>query len=164
MSGDIPLTPANFDEHKKRILEIIKNMKIEDLDSDFEMSFKEGIKMGNHANQCDSCNILHYLMAIIINKHREKTEKIKDGKVELNVTTSGDYEDNPKGALHALDKTNVAIFLISKNWLNDKRAQSEWQHASDLEKPMIYMIDKTKEEFSIDQKYLQEQYLQSQIK
>ncbi len=66
----IPLTPANFDEHKKRILDIIENIQIEDLDSDFEMSLQNGVLMGNHANKCDSCNVLHYLMAFVINKHR----------------------------------------------------------------------------------------------
>ena len=66
----IPLTPTNFEKHKKRIIQIIKNLQIEDLDSDFEMSFQAGIKMGNHANECDSCNILHYLMAFVIDKHR----------------------------------------------------------------------------------------------
>jgi len=71
----IPLTPANFDEHKKRILEIIQNIKIDDLDTDFEMSLKNGIMMGNHANNCDSCNILHYLMAFVIDKHRLEVGK-----------------------------------------------------------------------------------------
>ena len=71
----IPLTPANFEQHKKRILEIIQNIRIEDLDSDFEMSLKNGIMMGNHANQCDSCNILHYLMAFVIDKHRLEVGK-----------------------------------------------------------------------------------------
>ncbi len=66
----IPITPANFDEHKKRIIQIIENLQIEDLDSDFKMSFESGIKMGNHAFECDSCNILHHLMAFVIDKHR----------------------------------------------------------------------------------------------
>ena len=66
----IPLTPANFKEHKKRIIKIIENLQIEDLDSNFEMSLATGVKMGNHANQCDSCNILHYLMAFVIDKHQ----------------------------------------------------------------------------------------------
>jgi len=130
----IPLTPDNFDEHKKRILGIIENMRIEDLDSDFEMSLKNGIMMGNHANKCDACNVLHYLMAFVINKHRLETE------IELDVKTSGEYEYDPKGALHALDKTNVAVFVISKSWFDDKRAQAEWQHAVDLGKPMIYIM------------------------
>jgi len=66
----IPLTPANFEEHKKRILKIIEDIQIDDLDLNFEMSLKNGVLMGNHANKCDSCNILHYLMAFTINKHR----------------------------------------------------------------------------------------------
>jgi len=71
----IPITPANFEEHKKRILKIIDDIQIEDLDINFHMSLANGILMGNHANKCDSCNIFHYLMAFIINKHRLEMEK-----------------------------------------------------------------------------------------
>lgn len=70
MSDLIPITPANFDEHKKRIIQIINDIQIEDLDINFEMSLKNGVLMGNHANQCDACNVFHYLMAFVINKHR----------------------------------------------------------------------------------------------
>ena len=70
MMDVIPLTPANFEEHKKRIIQIIVNLQIEDLDSDFEMSFQSGMQMGNHAFECNSCNILHHLMAFVIDKHR----------------------------------------------------------------------------------------------
>lgn len=134
MSNFIPLTPANFEEHKKRILDIIENIQIEDLDINFEMNLQNGVLMGNHANKCDSCNILHYLMAFVINKHRLETE------VQVNVQTSGDFEHNPNGTLHALDKTNVAVFVISKSWFDDERAQVEWQHVVDLGKPMIYIM------------------------
>jgi len=72
-------------------------------------------------------------MSFTINKHRLS-------EAELNVQTSGDFEHNPKGALHALDKTNVAVFLISTSWFDDVRAQTEWQHAVDLGKPMIYIF------------------------
>ena len=75
MSDLIPITLANFDEHKKRIIEIIEDIQIDDLDINFEMSLENGILMGNHANQCDSCNVFHYLMAFVINKHRLKVEK-----------------------------------------------------------------------------------------
>ena len=75
MSSFIPLTSVNFEEHKKRILDIIENIQIEDLDSDFEMSLQNGVLMGNHANKCDSCNVLHYLMVFVINKHRLEVEK-----------------------------------------------------------------------------------------
>ncbi len=132
----IPLNPKNFEGHKKRILKIIENLKIEDLDPKFELSYEQGVKTGNHAFECDSCNILHYLMSFAINKHR----LVEDDGLELAVKTSGEFESDPKGALHALDKTNVAVFLISKEWFNDKRAQTEWQHAIDLGKPMIYIL------------------------
>jgi len=75
MTDIIPLTPQNFEEQKKRIIKIINNLNLEDLDSDFEMTFHQGILMGNHANQCDSCNVLHYLMAYVIDKHRLKVGK-----------------------------------------------------------------------------------------
>ncbi len=71
----IPLTPANFEEHKKRIIKVIDDIQIEDLDIDFHMSLKNGVLMGNHSNQCDTCNILHYLMAFVINKHRLTVDK-----------------------------------------------------------------------------------------
>ena len=71
----IPITRANFDEHKKRIIKVIEDIDIDDLDIiNFEMSLKSGMMMGNHATQCDTCNIFHYLMAIIINKHRLKVD------------------------------------------------------------------------------------------
>ena len=133
----IPLTPENFEQHKQRIMKIIENLKIEDLDPNFQMSYKQGVITGNHAYECDSCNILHYLMSFTINKHRLITPSEKQ---ELNVKTSGDFEHDPKGALHALDKTNIAVFLISKSWFDDKRAQAEWQHTIDLGKPMIYIF------------------------
>ena len=133
----IPLTPENFEEHKKRIIKIIENLQIKDLDPNFELSYEQGIKTGNHAFECDSCNILHYLMSFTINKHRLIK---KDDDIELHVKTSGDFKHDPKGALHALDKTNVAVFLISKSWFDDERAQAEWQHTVDLGKPMIYIF------------------------
>lgn len=71
----IPLTPQNFEEHKKRAIKLIEDMGIEDLDPNFEMTVKQGIITGNHANECDSCNILHYLMAQVLNKHRLVTGK-----------------------------------------------------------------------------------------
>ena len=71
----IPLTRANFEEHKKRIIKIISDIEVDDLSVDFKMSLEAGIQMGNHANQCDACNVFHYLMAFIINKHRLKVEQ-----------------------------------------------------------------------------------------
>ena len=71
----IPITRANFDEHKKRIIKVIEDIDIDDLDVNFEMSLKNGVLMGNHSNQCDACNVFHYLMAFVINKHRLKVDK-----------------------------------------------------------------------------------------
>lgn len=72
MNEIIPINSANFEEHKKRIIKVIEDIEINDLDANFEMSLENGILMGNHANLCDSCNIFHYLMAFVINKHRLK--------------------------------------------------------------------------------------------
>lgn len=71
----IPITRANFEEHKKRIIKVIDDIEIDDLDINFEMSLENGVLMGNHANQCDTCNIFHYLMAFIIDKHRLTVDK-----------------------------------------------------------------------------------------
>jgi len=65
---------------------------------------------------------------------------MKDKDVELHVTKSSDYDHDPKGALRALDKTNVAVIVISKSWFDDKQTQEEYQHAVDLGKPMIYIF------------------------
>jgi len=70
MNTNIPLTPENFEEHKKRIIKIIQDLQIKDLDPNFGMSMKQGIITGNHAYECNSCNILHYLMSFVINNHR----------------------------------------------------------------------------------------------
>lgn len=75
MTDVIPITPANFEEHKKEILKIIQDLKLEDLDPDFEMTMQQGIKAGNHASECDSCNILHYMMSFVIEQHRRELDK-----------------------------------------------------------------------------------------
>ena len=46
----IPLTPANFEQHKKRAIKILQNLKINDLDPNFVMDIQQGIITGNHAN------------------------------------------------------------------------------------------------------------------
>lgn len=75
MSDLIPITPANFEQHKKRIIQIINDIQIDDLDINFEMSLENGLLMGTHANLCDACNVFHYLMAFVINKHRMTVDK-----------------------------------------------------------------------------------------
>ncbi len=72
---------------------------------------------------------------------------------KFNVKISGDFEDDPLGALDALDKTDVAVFFISKAWFDDPRAQNEWRHVKDLGKPMIYIFDKTKK-YDVENKFL----------
>ena len=72
---------------------------------------------------------------------------------KFNVKMSGDFEDNFLGALDALEKTNVAVFFISKSWFDDVRAQSEWRHAVELGKPLIYIFDKTIK-YDVENKFL----------
>ena len=72
---------------------------------------------------------------------------------KINVKTSGDFKDNPLGALAELAKTDVAIFFISKAWFDDPRAQNEWRHVKNLDKPIIYIFDKTKK-YDVENKYL----------
>lgn len=68
------------------------------------------------------------------------SEKISKHNIEIK--TSGDFENDPQGAIDALDKTGFAVFMITKAWFDDKRAQKEWRFAKDLGKPMLYIIDK----------------------
>ena len=61
-------------------------------------------------------------------------------KYNVEVKTSGDFEDDPEAALDALEKTGFAVFMISKQWYCDMRAQKEWRFAKDLKKPMVYIV------------------------
>jgi len=63
-------------------------------------------------------------------------------KINVEIKTSGDFENDPEGAMEALSQTGFMIFFITKSWYDDKRSQKEWRFAKDLEKPMIYIITK----------------------
>jgi len=63
-------------------------------------------------------------------------------KYKTEIKTSGDFENDPQGAIDALEQTGFAIFMIGKNWYADKRAQKEWRFAKDMKKPMLYIITK----------------------
>ena len=69
------------------------------------------------------------------------------------IKTSGDFEHDPEGAIDALSKTGFAIFMISKNWFDDPRAQKEWRFAKDMKKPMVYVFDKTTK-YPVENKFL----------
>ena len=71
MTEILAITPDNFDEYKEKIIKVIQDLKIEDIDPDFRMSFEQGIKGGNHAYECNTCNVLHFMMSYIIEQHRE---------------------------------------------------------------------------------------------
>lgn len=60
--------------------------------------------------------------------------------MKLDVKTSGDFENDPEGALDALEKTGFMVFVISDSWYDDERAQNEWRFAKDIDKPMLYII------------------------
>jgi hypothetical protein len=61
-------------------------------------------------------------------------------KHHLAIKTSADFENDPEGAIDALDKTGFALFMISKHWFSDERATKEWRFARDAGKPMIYIF------------------------
>ncbi len=62
----------------------------------------------------------------------------KNNKVEIK--TSSDFEDDPQGAMDALEQSGFLVFIISDGWYDDERAQLEWRFAKDMNKPMIYII------------------------
>ncbi len=41
------------------------------------------------------------------------------------IKTSSDFENDPQGAIDALEKTGFAIFMITQKWFDDPRAQKE---------------------------------------
>jgi len=61
-------------------------------------------------------------------------------KINVEIKSSDQFENDPEGALDALSKTGFAIFIISETWLKDERAQKEWRFAKDLKKPMLYIF------------------------
>jgi len=63
-------------------------------------------------------------------------------KYKTEIKTSGDFENDPQGALDALEHTGFALFMITKNWYTDLRAQKEWRFTKDMKKPMMYIITK----------------------
>jgi len=63
---------------------------------------------------------------------------MKEHKTEIK--TSGDFENDPQGALDALEQSGFAIFMVTKSWYVDSRAQKEWRFVKDMKKPMVYII------------------------
>jgi len=61
-------------------------------------------------------------------------------KYKAEIKISKDFDNDPQGAMDALDKSGFAIFMVSKKWYTDKRAQKEWRFAKDMKKPMVYII------------------------
>ncbi len=61
-------------------------------------------------------------------------------RYKTEIKTSGEFDNDPQGAMDALDKSGFAIFMLSKKWYTDKRAQKEWRFAKDMKKPMVYII------------------------
>ncbi len=74
-------------------------------------------------------------------------------KYKREIKTSGDFENDPNAAIDALSKTGFAIFVISKNWFDDPRAQKEWRFARDMKKPMVYIFRRDKN-FCVENKFL----------
>ena len=61
----------------------------------------------------------------------------------MDIKISNDFENDPQGAMDALDKSGFLVFMITESWYGDKRAQNEWRFAKDMDKPMIYIIDES---------------------
>lgn len=62
---------------------------------------------------------------------------------KIEIKTSGDFEDDPEGAMDALDKSGFLVFMITDKWYDDERAQKEWRFAKDMDKPMVYIINES---------------------
>jgi len=75
-----------------------------------------------------------------MSKSQEEKEMKKETRYKREIKTSGDFENDPQGAMDALDKSGFIVFMIGKGWYDDKRAQKEWRFAKDMKKPMIYII------------------------
>lgn len=69
-------------------------------------------------------------------------DSAKSKKHKLSIKTSGDFKNDPEGAIDALAQTGFAIFMITKEWYEDKRAVKEWRYAKDIKKPIIYILQK----------------------
>ena len=61
-------------------------------------------------------------------------------KHKIEIKTSGDFENDPQGAMDALEQTGFMVFMISDSWYDNKRTQKEWRFAKDMDKPMVYII------------------------
>ena len=68
----IVITRKNFEQAKKFAIKVLEELKIED--GITIMGLQKGIEMGQHASECDQCNILHHLMASAIITHKRKME------------------------------------------------------------------------------------------
>lgn len=62
---------------------------------------------------------------------------------KIQIKTSGDFENDPEGAMAALAQSGFMIFMISDNWYDDERAQKEWRFAKDTNKPMVYILNES---------------------
>jgi hypothetical protein len=65
---------------------------------------------------------------------------MKSKKHKMEIKTSGDFANDPEGAVDALDKTGFAIFMINEKWFDDHRAIMEWRYAKDIGKPLLYIF------------------------
>ena len=79
-------------------------------------------------------------MTIKVRVQKKKTTK---PSYKREIKTSSDFENNPQGALDALEKTGFAVIMITKSWYKDKRAQKEWRFLKDMKKPMVYIVSES---------------------
>ncbi len=64
----------------------------------------------------------------------------KVGNHRVEIKTSGDFENDPQGAMDALAQSGFMVFVISDKWYDSERSQKEWRFAKDMDKPMVYLI------------------------
>lgn len=69
-------------------------------------------------------------------------DSAKSKKHKMSIKTSGDFKNDPEGAIDALAQTGFAIFMITEEWYDDERAVKEWRYAKDIQKPIIYILQK----------------------
>ena len=67
----------------------------------------------------------------------------KIGNHKLEIKCSGDFDNDPEGAIDALSHSGFMIFMISDKWYDDERAQKEWRFAKDMDKPMVYILNES---------------------
>ncbi len=81
---------------------------------------------------------MDYLLECLRSHPLSNDQKVGNHRVEIK--TSGDFENDPQGAMDALAQSGFMVFVISDKWYDSERSQKEWRFAKDMDKPMVYLI------------------------